>query len=67
MYLPKKIDFSREELSNGDLGFIVALLVCLGIVFLCVCAGGANSAVVTKTKQYLDNNGSVFQGSNTTT
>ena len=34
------LDFPRQELSNGGLGIVVALLVCSGISFSCVCTGG---------------------------
>ena len=34
------LDSPRRDLSNGGLGFLVALLVYSGINFLCVCSGG---------------------------
>ena len=30
----------RQEFFNGGLGIVVALLVCSGISFSCVCTGG---------------------------
>ena len=37
---PKDLYSPCQELSNGGLGFVVALVVCSGIVFLCVSTGG---------------------------
>ena len=38
------LDSPRRELSNGGLGFVVALLVCWQIIFVCV-HWGSNPAV----------------------
>ena len=33
------LDSPRRELSSGGLGFVVALMVCLEIIFVCVSTG----------------------------
>ena len=34
---PKDLDPPRQEFFNGGLKIVVALLVCLGIDYVCVC------------------------------
>ena len=39
LYL-EDMDSHRQELSNDGLGFVINLLVCPGIIVLCVSTGG---------------------------